>query len=299
MDHAYTDTAQVVNFTPDDTFSDFVNRIVVTGESLNYTEVLYNEERITGLSGTVGWWGFKKDKKVWYSDDKTRRVRFPRLEVLESTSSILFQLAGDVSEGIEEIDADDQYCVVEISAPNLIPLLMSAIAGYLAAGQISDWVYVNVSVGVGKGWTFPLGRALENTAIVLALMVLGSSGNYQYELYGRPVGYVRRSVSGQADDTDLQQRIGTVVANKIEGFLCDTAARCTDVAELELMLATLQRSRAKLTKTAHLQDQEGDTITFPHPHTGNTVTMFVTDLKRRYLPTKDGHFLDEIEGWVL
>ncbi len=65
------------------------------------------------------------------------------------------------------------------------------------------------------------------------------------------------------------------------------------------MLARLQRSRAKLTKTAHLQDQEGDTITFPHPHTGNTVSMFVTDLKRRYLPTKDGHFLDEIEGWVL
>ncbi len=140
---------------------------------------------------------------------------------------------------------------------------------------------------------------MEGTGLYLALMVLGSVGNYQYEIYGRPVGYVRRSVSGQADDLDLQQRIGVVVANKIEGFLTDTAARCTEVADFELMLARLQRSRAKLIKTAHLQDQEGDTITFPHPHTGNTVTMFITDIKRRYQPTKDGHFLDDIEGWVL
>jgi hypothetical protein len=299
VDHAYSDTAQVVNFTPDDTFSDFVNRIVVTGESLNYTEVLYGEERITSLSGTVGWWGFKEDETIWYSDDQSRRVRFPRLEVLESSSSILFQLAGDVSESIEEIDENDLYCVVEIKAPNLVPLLLSAIAGYIAAGKINNWVIVTVSVGVGKGWSYPLGRLLENTAIVLALMVLGSVGNYQFEVWGRPVGYVRRSVSGQADDLDLQQRIGTVVANKHEGFLTDTAARCADVAEFDLLLASLQRSRAKLTKTAHLQDQVGDTITFPHPHTANNVTMFITDIKRKYKPTKDGHFLDDIEGWVI
>lgn len=294
IDHAYATTAKVVSFTPDDTFSDFVNRIVVTGESLNYTEVLYDEERITGKSGTIGWWGAKKDQKAWYSDDQSRRVRFPRLEVLESASSITFQLSGDVRESISEIDEDDQYCVVEIDAPNLVPVLVSAIAIYFAGNKLGD-----VTVGIGGGYTIPYGRLIEGVGLYSALMVLGSMGNYQYEIYGRPVGYVRRSVSGQADDLDLQQRIGVVVANKIEGFLTDTAARCMDVAEFELMIAKLQRRRAKLTKTAHLQDQVGDTITFPHPHTGNTVTMFVTDLKRRYLPTKGGHFLDDIEGWVI
>lgn len=293
VDHAYTDTTNIINFTPDDSFSDFVNRIVVTGESLNYTEVLYDEERITGKAGTIGWWGCKKDQTVWYSDDKSRRVRFPRLEVLESASSILFQMAGDVRESIEEIDEDDQYCVIEIDAPNLVPLLVSAIAMYFIGNKQGD-----ISTTPGAP-TIPWGRYLEGAGLYLALMVLGSIGNYQYEIYGRPVGYVRRSVSGQADDLDLQQRIGVVVANKIEGFLTDTAARCMDVAEFELMLARLQRSRAKLTKTAHLQDQVGDTITFPHPHTGNTVKLFITDIKRKYKPTKDGHFLDDIEGWVI
>ncbi len=294
VDHAYTDTTQIINFTPDDTFSDFVNRIVVTGESLTYTEVLYDEERITGKAGTIGWWGCKKDQTVWYSDDQSRRVRFPRLEVLESASSIAFQMAGDVRESITEIDEDDLYCVVEIDAPNLIPMLVSGTAMYFAGNKLGD-----VTVGIGGGYTIPYGRLIEGVGLYAALMVLGSVGNYQYEVYGRPVGYVRRSVSGQADDLELQQRIGTVVVNKIEGFLTDTAARCTNVAEFELMLARLQRSRAKLTKVAHLQDQVGDTITFPHPHTGNTVKMFITDIKRKYKPTKDGHFLDEIEGWVL
>ena len=265
----------------------------MTGESLNYTEVLYNEERLDAFAGTIGWGGFRKDFQRWYSTDRSRRARYPRLEVVETSTSILFQLAGKIRESISEVDADDQYCVVEISAPNLIPVLIAAIGIYFAGTKVPDettWVFSP---------NLPVGRVIESTGLFLAMMVLGSIGNFQYEIWGRPVGYVRRSVSGQADDLELQQTIGTVVANKIEGFLTDTAARCTTVAEFELLLARLQRNRAKLTKTAHLQDQEGDTITFPHPHTGNTVTMFVTDLKRRYLPTKGGHFIDDIEGWVL
>lgn len=294
VNHAYADTTKIVNFTPDDTFSDWTNRIVVTGESLDYTEVLYDEERITGLSGTVGWWGFNKDKKVWYSADKSSRVRFPRLEVLESTSGILFQLAGDVRESISEIDEDDKYCIVEITAPNLIPVLISALAIYAAGNWLGDAV-----LSWGAGWTKPVGRAMEGVGLYLAMMVLGSVGNYQFEIYGRPVGYVRRAVSGSADDIDFQRQIGKVVSNKIEGFLTDTAVRCADVAEFEMMIARCQRNRAKLSKITHLQDQEGDTISFPHPYTGNTVTMFVTDLKRRYKPTKGGYFTDELEGWVV
>lgn len=297
VSNTYSTKNQIVNFTPDDSFSDLVNRITVTGQSLDDIEVMYDEERLGSLSGTIGWWGYKKDFTVYYSDDMSVRAKQPRLKVIESTSSIMFQLAGSVTERIRYIDPYHKYCIVEVKAPNLIPMLLTAIGMYTHACVIGDFA---PSMG---GMTVPFGRIYNGVALTLITMILGSVCNYQYEIWGRPCGYVKRDYVASANDVELQTQIGHVIEQKEEGFLCHTQAHCQYIADFELLLAQLQRNRTSLEKIAHLKDEVGDVISVPHPYTSNPVKLMITDLKRKYKPAtledKDGHFTDDVKGWTL
>src|SRR4030067_2027420 len=55
VDHEYADESLVVDWTPDDSFSDFTNRVPVVGESRDFMEVMYQEELIKQLLRTDGW----------------------------------------------------------------------------------------------------------------------------------------------------------------------------------------------------------------------------------------------------
>ena len=294
VDHTYLDTDTIIEYTPDDKYSDFTNRVVVTGQELAWTEVMYGEERITNMTGTVGWWGYKKDFTIYYSDDGERKCRYPRLDVLETATSIGFKLAGTISEEITSEDVDYRYCIVTITAPNLIPLLLAGIAILGSAYFIPDGVVSSFFGGV----TIPIGRIVEQTGVMLCLLVLGAVGNYQYDIYASPLGNIRRSVQNQADDLEHQTEINNVVLRKFEDPLCYSVSDCGIVAEFELMVAKAQRRRVKITKVTHLQDEEGDTIRFPHPYSGNLVNVFITDLERRMRAGSGGYFLDAIEGWL-
>jgi hypothetical protein len=300
VDHIYEDNTRIKDFTPDDSFSDFTNRVIIIGFERTEIEVLYGEERIETISGTVGWWGFKKDFNIYYSKDGSRRCRDPRLVVLESSTSIAFCLAGRISEEISHVDADELYCVIHVEAPNLIPVLLAALAVAVIGYGIGDGWF-----GVGGGMTVPIGRRVEQTGVILALMVLGSTGNFQYEIWARPLGKVRRSIQNDpADDLDLQRLINSPpIARISENPLCTSVAACNFVAGQELMEIMLQRSRVTFTKTAHLQDEDGDTLQIPHWYTGRPLKVFVTDLTRKMkIPASEddeGYFLDEFEGWRL
>ena len=67
------------------------------------------------------------------------------------------------------------------------------------------------------------------------------------------------------------------------------------------MIAMAQRNRVKFDKIAHLQDEEGDTIVVPHPYGGEPMTVFITDLTRKFgIPESagaGGGFTDSIDGW--
>lgn len=302
VNHAYSDMTRIINFTPDDTFSDYTNRLTITGQERSFIEVTYAEERISSMNGTVGWWGFKKDFTIYYSDDKSRRCVNPRLVKLESTTSIMFSLAGKINESITYEDPDNKYVIVTITAPNLSPILASAIALIISSYFIPDNVWV---VG-GSGQTIILpwsGSFIRAVAIVTALSVLGATGNYQYEIWAQPLGKIKRSIQGQANDLPFQVDCGMIVEKKFEDPMCYTVSQCIEVAEFELMIAKLQRSRIKFSKITHLQDEEGDIIQIPHPFTGTTLKIYVTNLTRKIKipeePAGEGYCIDEVEGWKL
>ena len=301
---SYQDASQIINFTPDDTFSDFTNKVIVSGEEMDWNEVVYNEERIGIHDGTVGWWGGKETHKMYYSEDKHRTCRNPRLVVLKTVSTIGFKVAevfgGDIDEGIEDVDGDEKWVETFIDVPNLVPMLgaaISVIGGALWKGNIN----IHPHGGGGHTPSIPIGRVVFGGGVLAALNILGSVVNYQHEIWAQPIGQIRRSIQATADDVLAQAEMGYEVVKKFDDPLCNTVAGCQFVADFELMVARLQRNRVKFTKVANLNDEDGDTIEIFHPHTGLPIKIFITQLKRRMViaGVSDGHFFDDIEGWVV
>jgi hypothetical protein len=293
VDHAYANTTRIQNFSPDDSFSDWTNRVVVVGESRDFIDVLMNEEPIQVLSGTVGWFGHKKTVRVYYSEDRTKRCRNPRLEIIESVKNFNFRLGGG-GESITDSDGVEFLWVeVTIDMPNLVPEAAGLVAAITALG-----------IACGSS-IFVSGYCFAALCILLGALfyIVSSFALYQYQLHARPMGKERQSIQAEANDVALQAQIGRVVTKKLEDSLCITVGQCLEVANYELMIAQLQRNRVTLKKIAHLQDEEGDTITFPHPYTGATIKIFVTDLTRTYTKpapgSESGGIFDQIEGWVL
>jgi len=284
-DHAYSDLTKVTEFTPDDSFSDFTNRVVVVGESRGFIEVTFDEEQIKTLFGTTGWWGGRKTVTVWFSEDKTRRCRDPRLEVIQSIKEFGFRLGGG-GESITEVN--DLYCVITIEVPNLVGALLAILGVIIIAAAsmgASSW---NPASGSASGYAL-------GAAIVAAFMIVASVATYQYAVWAKPLGEERQSFQAEANDYDMQTKISRVVTKKIEDPLCIDLSQCQSVANYEMSIIQAQRKRLKLTKVAHLQDEEGDAIEVKHPYGGQTMKIFATDLTRKMVLGES--FLDEIEGW--
>ncbi|RQW89933.1 MAG: hypothetical protein EHM79_02175 [Geobacter sp.] len=317
VSNAYTDKSKLIDFTPNDAFSDLTNRFIVTGQSLDDIEVLYNEERVGTLSGTVGWWGGRKDFVVPYSEDMRKTAKYPRLVIVESVQSMGFALAdmtdfltgfdftlgnNDMMESITHVDTENKYCTVTIDSPNLTNALVAHVGALVALSLVPDEV-LTFGVGATGGITIRYGTLLCTLETMTISAILSAVGNYQLEIWARPIGYVKRDYSATADDTALQQQLGMIIPQKEEGFLCFTPAHCQYVADFERDLAVLQRNRVTAGKIAHLKDEVGDVISVPHPYTDNTIKMLITKLNRKYKPSTlnggEGYFTDTIDGWVI
>jgi hypothetical protein len=296
IDHEYSGATWLVNFTPDDSFSDFTNRIIVVGEGRELISVLYNEERVGNLVKTVGWWGGEKDNDVWYSTDGSRQCRYPRLEIVESVKNFNFKLGGG-DEYISKEDSDYRYCTITIECPDMVAWVVGALVVWLAlkiAASILDAVPFVVNV-------------IEVAAAVLLVLIIGvvcSQANCSYVVWAQPIGYVRWSFQAQANDLELQNILEVIITKTYQDPLCYSIGQCQTVANQEMMVTKLQRKRVRLIKIAHLQDEIGDRIKFKHPYSQADIALIITDIKRRFkkpssLESNDGYFMDDIEGWVI
>lgn len=296
-DHTYYNSDKLLTFNPDNTYSNNINRIRVTGQEKTGTKISTEEEAVAELSGTVGWWGGTKAHTVYYSEDRERRVENVRLEVVETALSIGFALGGEISEELTSEDPNGKFCIVTVDSPNLTIDLIAALALLVAAYFIGDIpVYA---------YTIPVGSYIRAFACWWALNILGATGNYSYIIHGYPYGEFQYSMDAVADDTVNQTETGYIVEQQVHDDLCYSTADCQAVANFEIMVVRLQRNTLKLKKITHLQDEEGDTLIFTHPFSGENMKIFTTELTRRFKKSTtdgeegDGYFYDEIDGWVI
>ncbi len=293
VDHTYGDLTKIINFSPDDSFSDFTNQVIVKGESRDFMEVVYNEKEFQRFNGSMGWWGQTRSLVCWYSEDASLRARDPRFYVIESVKDGPFYCK-DGNEVLYSIDPYEHYFVIRIYGPDLRSLVVTFLVLWLAM-EVAAWYASAYDAGAVFG-------IIAAVFMFLVMQAMGTQANYDYQTFAKPVGNVRQSFQYVADDEELQTDLGMVVRQIIDDPLCYTLAACKSVAEFELMVAKYQRRRVKFSKLAHLQDEDGDMIQILHPYTNLPMKIFVTDLERvMRLPSSadasDGYFIDNIEGW--
>jgi hypothetical protein len=299
----YSDNTKLVNAQPQNKNSSFVNRWTVECEESTFIELLMAEELAAEINASHRWNTGSKTYRVNYTQG-SKIFRNPRLDVVQSVESLGFKLAGGCSETLldtshNETDQTkwDTYCDISIDAPDLTPELIAAIALVPVNAMIGDAV-----VSWGGGWTRPVGSFITSLGLMLISMVLSSTGNFYYRIYGQPVVKARRTVSATANDTAHQVKMGQIIPEPtFQDPLCGNSLDCQAIADFRKMVGMGERARWSAEMVADLQNEDGDTLSVIHPFSGDAITVYLTDMKTSYLmPEKEedeGYFNQQFEGW--
>jgi len=301
VDHTYSDQMQLINFSPDDNFSNYTNRVRVIGESKDYTEVIHELEMITTKTGTVGWWVKGYDETIYYDDDQERKCRWPRLVIPESPQFygiLTSQLAaGQGGIYISSIDVYEKYITVHVDIPDLSIAVYSAVSAMVAVGVAAMGCdYGGWFGGAGGRCGYFIMLLAVATGVVFYL--LAAVAQYQYEVWANPLGKVKTTIQYVADDLEFQRKLnGEIVTQEITDALCDTVGQCRRVAEGNIGIVKAQRSRLSFSKLAHLQDELLDMLKVYHPYSNEAMEILIVSLQRSYSKGDNGGVVDTIEGW--
>lgn len=296
-DHYYYDNETMKKFSPDDTFSNYINKVVVRGESHDFIEVLYDEELVGSIDGTMGWWGVTKQKQMRYSDDFTKTCRNPRIvEIEDPTISIFFVDFGGDGAWISDDDPEELWVEITIEGPDLIWVFVMSLIILLIVGSTAVGCDGEKYCGF---MLFMLSIAMQWCASILA-----AEANYMYDVYAQPVGHEKQQVQSYALDQEMIDELnGLLVVEEIDDPFCYTVTSCGIVATHELNVVKFQRKRVQFEKIFHLQDEVGDVLQIPHPHSEVNLPFIITNLKRVYMKPQTlgegGSVIDIIEGWRL
>jgi len=292
VDHEYSNQTLLLEFSPDDNYSDYTNRVRVIGETADYTDVVHNEEMITSRGGTVGWWVKKETETIYFSEDQDRQCRNPRLKVIHSPKEyglLLDQLAsGSGGLSITFVDPYEHYVEVTVKVADLTGALIGLIVAMIILGVSA--IYCD--------WGKVCGAVIWGLTIVVGLIiyVLAAMAQYQYELWARPLGRVKMTVQYEANDIEFQRTLnGEIVTEEITDALCNSVTECRRVAEGELSMIRAQRKSVRFKKLCHLQDELLDKLKVYHPYSGEGMELLVVGLKRTY--NKGAAVLDDISAW--
>jgi len=304
VDNTYSDRTTTVNYTPDDTYSNYLNRITVIGETHDFLEVVFTEERILNDAGTIGMWKQDDTNRYYYSDDRDRRCIQPQLANVHKPTMINLFWEDESDINITYEDPYNYYCEITIESPDWEQgaiVLIAELAVTALVCKFCDSVSSIPIIGTIFGGC---GTCIFMITLMLVQMLqyLTSTSHWSFDLYAKPMGQEKQTVQFTVNDTEFQQKLGgIVVEERIEDSMCYSTNECERVARYEMMIVQQQRMRLTLTKLAHLQDELGDTIQFVHPYSQSNIRMFITALTRRYTqghPGEDeGYFFDDLEGW--
>ena len=294
----YSKWAKITEWSPQDSNMSYINRVTVKAESHVTHEVIYPEERVCSMNGTCGWWGGHRDKIIWYSDDRTRTMRYPRLEVIssvkESTPYAKLIHIGGGAEYISDTDINELWCEVTIEQPDMLMYVfgLSILFLHWATACIFCDFYV-----VGWCWVFIM---LMNLALSQLIAILTGVASYEYEIWARPLGKVKQMVQATANDEDFQRDMGgQIIEHAFDDALAFNVEHCQMVADHEIAIVHAQRNRVTLKKICHLKDELGDIVEFPHPINNQYIKLFIAKLTRTFTYGDQGEFTDGLEGWIV
>jgi hypothetical protein len=154
--HVYTDNTTILDFSPDDTYSSFINRVIVTSESHDFIQVTYSEEPMATKTGMLGPFMIDNDKRlrIYYSEDRQQQAVNPWMETHTSVrdSGMYGEVASFFGwdgrgEWITKEDPDHRWVEVTIHADNLTNVFWAVLAVF----AVTYYICLGCDAGGGLG----------------------------------------------------------------------------------------------------------------------------------------------------
>lgn len=155
-----------------------VNKVILTYLSNELSRVDGPDQILGSATITAGFFKRHFDVPVYYSDERKTRCDDPRFIIKASANAGLIPFCTETMTKIDEFHVD-----VTVDVSVWAPVLATAmIALIIAAGFIPDLVATVVFAGA----TIPVGRHVENFAIIAVMLIMMCIGTGQYEIWGVP-----------------------------------------------------------------------------------------------------------------
>lgn len=247
------DYAQFFELEVPERSQDGVNKVKVTFLDSQMERVDGPYQCLGTAQVTTGFFSLGEELDAWWSEDHKQRADGTSLKVVKSVNSGVLPVG---EESYEEVDEFHGRITVTIHV--WVPILATAmLAEYLAAAFIPD----DVVVGIGTGFTIPVGRVVQAQAMIGILLIMMSIGSAQYEVWGTPYDYAyleKQSVAIE-DGLEYWQENEKEIKNDFIG----THDQADKVAVTELVWEKTQNAPRRLALEDDPSLEPGDILVLP------------------------------------
>lgn len=135
---------------------------------------------------TAGFFDTKQEEETWWSDDHRQRAQNVYFKIIDSVNAGIIDVADEDFDVIDEFHGE-----IQLRTKFWVPALFTmATVTMLALAANPDNVEVVVTLGVGTGFTIPVGRIAQAATTAAILFTMMSIGVGRYEIWGEPYDYV-------------------------------------------------------------------------------------------------------------
>jgi len=216
---------RIVNYAQPGNNTESPNKITVTYLDNKLTKVVGAKQSLGTANLTAGFFDFKTELDVFYSEDKKQRAENVSLIVKQSIN----QNDLGISIGSEKLTIKDEFggkLVITVDAW-VSALATAGIAGVLSGAAVPDGVVV-AGLGASTGVTIPIGKIVMGIAIVAVLLAMMILGNGIYEIVGNPfdMAFLEKQAIAILDGIPFWEEIHKQIRNEFisEPFHADQLA---------------------------------------------------------------------------
>jgi hypothetical protein len=232
---------------------DNVNRVKVVFLDSNLERVDAPYQCLGHAQVTTGFFSFGEKLDCWWSEDHKQRADGTTMKVIKSVNSGILPVGEEKYKQIDEFHGR-----ITVTIYVWVPILATVmILEYLAAAFIPD----DVVVGIGTGFTIPVGRVIQAQALIGILIIMMSIGSAQYEIWGTPydMAYLEKETLAIEDGLEYWEENEKEIKNDFIG----TQEQADKVAVTELVWEKVQSMPRRVVMEDDPALEPGDIIVLP------------------------------------
>lgn len=214
------------------------------------SKVVQQEQSLGQTTITCGFFKQHEVVGVWYSEDRKQRAENTRLVEKSSINAGVVGKVADVS--FVQIDEYHGDLHADCDLSWFIASLFVEVGALVGSAAIPDVVNIFAEM------TIPVGRLVQNAALMAILFTITKQGHGVYEVWGLPFDWVHSVNEIEAYDDGAEE--WQTKLEEMQNDLIPNEDIATSLAVNELVYASREASKASLTIADDLRIERGDIL---------------------------------------